>query len=213
MPAHLSPISPKAKEQLKRDLEEMKREIDQLLGGLERDDCCILNDFGGIRELFTQIQSTAAASYLEAYLSPYTHQYPSLSIAARNLSGKRHGALIVVQREDELDPWIQMGVRLGAALTAPLLESIFYPGNPLHDGAVWIKEDLIHAAGNVLPLSDRTVEGGESLGTRHRAALGLAERTDALVLVISEETGRISFAVDGKLYPISPELAARELRS
>ena len=87
-------------------------------------------------------------------------------------------------------------------MTNSLLESIFYPGNPLHDGAVLIKGDKIYSAANVLPLSN-VVLGGKKLGTRHRAALGLSEKSDALVLVVSEESGIISFAIDGSLFSIS----------
>jgi uncharacterized protein (TIGR00159 family) len=184
----------------------MKEETEKLLGELEHNYCCILNDFSDIHRLFTKIQATASSYYLEAYLAPYTRRYPALAIATQRLSQKRHGALIVVERNDPVAPWIQTGVPLDAQLTAPLLESIFYSGNPLHDGAVVVKEEDIVSAVNILPLSERSIDGKTKIGTRHRAALGLTERTDAFVLVVSEETGRISFALDGRLYPMSHEL-------
>ena len=87
-------------------------------------------------------------------------------------------------------------------MSPSLLESIFYPGNPLHDGAVLVRENQIVSAANVLPLT-KTVISGKKLGTRHRAAIGLSEQSDALVLVVSEETGKISFAFGGKLYPVN----------
>ena len=83
-----------------------------------------------------------------------------------------------------------------------MLESIFYPGNPLHDGAVLVKQNIIKSAANVLPLTNLFV-GDQKLGSRHRAAIGLSEKSDAMVIVISEETGKVSFALKGELYPIS----------
>jgi DNA integrity scanning protein DisA with diadenylate cyclase activity len=83
-----------------------------------------------------------------------------------------------------------------------LIESIFYPRNPLHDGAILIRSDHIVSATNVLPLSDKKING-RKLGTRHRAALGLTEKCDALVLIVSEETGKITFSINGNLYPVS----------
>lgn len=199
-------MSCKTKVSLHNHLMEMKKEIERLLTELQRNQCCILNDFGYIRRLFTKIQATASSYYLEEYLSPFTQEYPILSVVAQNLSKKRHGALIVVERKDPVQPWIHSGVDLSAKLTIALIESIFYPGNPLHDGAVLIKNNDVISARNVLPLSKRTRVGEERLGTRHRAALGLSERTDALILVVSEETGFISFAVHGSMYPISAEM-------
>lgn len=201
-------LSCRTKVSLRHYLVEMRKEIERLLIELDRNQCCLLNDFGQIRRLFTKIQATASSYYLEEYLSPFTKEYPILTIVAQNLSKKRHGALIVVERNDPVKPWIHSGVNLYAKLTIPLIESIFYPGNPLHDGAILIKNDHVISARNVLPLSKRTRVGEERLGTRHRAALGLSECTDALILVVSEETGFISFAVNGQIYQISSEIEA-----
>jgi diadenylate cyclase len=120
----------------------------------------------------------------------------------QNMSRMKHGGLIVIEREDSLETLIRPGIPMGAELTHSLLESIFYPGNPLHDGAVLVRLNKIVSAANVLPLSD-IYTGDKKLGTRHRAALGLSERSDALVLVVSEETGRVSFAKGGNMYPIT----------
>jgi diadenylate cyclase len=120
----------------------------------------------------------------------------------QNMSRMKHGGLIVIEREDSLETLIRPGIPMSAELTHSLLESIFYPGNPLHDGAVLVRLNKIVSAANVLPLSD-IYTGDKKLGTRHRAALGLSERSDALVLVVSEETGRVSFAKGGKMYPIT----------
>jgi diadenylate cyclase len=108
----------------------------------------------------------------------------------------------VVERSDSLDPFIQKGTPAKAILTPSLLETIFYPGNTLHDGAVLIRANEIISAANILPLTSAVIRE-KKMGTRHRAALGLTEQTDALVLVVSEETGNVSFALNGKLYPIN----------
>ncbi|MGA9175524.1 MAG: sporulation-specific diadenylate cyclase CdaS [Thermoactinomyces sp.] len=205
MDAYLQELSSVTKEKLQTILIEMKEEIGHLLDELENNRCCILSDFTRISELFMKIQKVASSYYFETYLAPYSCRYPALAIAAQRLSKKRHGALIVVEREVPVTTWIQEGVPIHAQLSAPLLESIFYPGNPLHDGAVVVKEDFILSAANVLPLSKQTTGHKMKIGTRHRAALGLTEKTDAFVLVVSEETGRISFALDGKLYPLTHE--------
>lgn len=144
----------------------------------------------------------ASSFYLNCYLSPYTDKYSELSICVQNMSQRRHGGLIVIQRNDSLDDLIQTGISIQAELTHSLLESIFFPGNPLHDGAVMVNGNQIVSAANILPLTNR-IFGDKKLGTRHRSALGLSERSDALVLIVSEETGQVSFACEGNLYPIN----------
>jgi diadenylate cyclase len=119
-----------------------------------------------------------------------------------HLSERKHGALIVVQRQDTLSSLLSHGTMIQAKFSGSLLESIFYPGSPLHDGAVLIQDDKIVSAAHVLPLSNKEVEDDQKLGTRHRAALGLSELSDAIVIVVSEETGRASFALNGRLYVI-----------
>jgi diadenylate cyclase len=116
---------------------------------------------------------------------------------ARQCSNLRFGALIVVERETGLEDYVDTGVRLEALPSVPLLMAIFFPGAPLHDGAVILREQRVAAAGCTLPLSEPDV--ALALGTRHRAALGISERTDAFAVVVSEETGEISLAANGKL--------------
>ena len=108
------------------------------------------------------------------------------------------GALVAIEGDIELDEFIASGARLDAAVSADLLTTIFTPYAPLHDGAVLIRADRIIGAGCVLPLTQQKVVD-KSLGTRHRAAIGLSEETDALVLVVSEETSSISAASRGRL--------------
>ncbi|HEX2500646.1 MAG TPA: diadenylate cyclase CdaA [Methylomirabilota bacterium] len=112
------------------------------------------------------------------------------------LAVKRIGALIGVERQVGLRAYAELGVPMEAVVSAELLGSLFQPGSPLHDGAALIQGNRITAAGCFLPLS-RNLGLSRTLGTRHRAAVGLSEETDAVVVVVSEETGVISLAVDG----------------
>ncbi|HEY1420309.1 MAG TPA: diadenylate cyclase CdaA [Candidatus Dormibacteraeota bacterium] len=118
--------------------------------------------------------------------------------AAERLSTKHTGALIAFEREVGLEDYAATGVRINGEISAEMLQSIFYPNSPLHDGAVIVRGNRIIAAGCLLPLPE---EGAvrERLGTRHRAALGLSLASDALVMVVSEETGNISVIEEGKI--------------
>lgn len=190
------------KQQLIEGIQQITYELKHSVEVLDKDNNCLLGKLEEIKNKFIKMESLAASFYLHCYLSAFTDKYVDLSICIQRLSNRRHGALIVVQRLDPLDSFIQKGTIIGATLTPALLETIFYPGNPLHDGAVMISGDQIVSAANVLPLTSSVITG-KKLGTRHRAALGLTEQTDALVLVVSEETGRVSFALEGILHPIT----------
>lgn len=115
------------------------------------------------------------------------------------LKKMRIGALIVIERDNSLIDYIDKAKKIYADITSELLIAIFFPNNPLHDGGVIIQGDKITCAGSVFPTSD-SVRISKRLGTRHRAALGIAEETDCLALVVSEETGRLSIAKDGELH-------------
>ena len=131
--------------------------------------------------------------------------------AAVVLAARRIGALMVLERSTDLRNYAELGVRLDSLVSADLLVSLFLPYSPLHDGAVFIRGKRVAAAGCFLPLS-RNAQLGRAMGTRHRAALGLAEETDAVVLVVSEETGRISLAVGGHMEsPLDRESLRRRL--
>jgi len=121
--------------------------------------------------------------------------------AVRDLAQQRIGALIAIQGTTPLSEYGRAGRDLGAPVSAALLHTIFASRGPLHDGAVIVKDDIVTHAGAILPLSDRDADDGwvARLGTRHRAALGLAELSDALVLVVSEERGTVSIAHQGEL--------------
>lgn len=118
--------------------------------------------------------------------------------ALDRLSRNRHGAIIAVEQEVGLGEYAETGSRVDAAVTSAMLTTIFQPNSPLHDGAVLVQGDIIRTAGAILPLTQTSVKD-RSLGTRHRAALGLSEETDAIVLVVSEETAQISVALGGRL--------------
>ena len=115
-----------------------------------------------------------------------------------DLSRRRVGALIVFEQKTGLQDIIETGTRLDADISAPLLENIFEPNIPLHDGAVVIRDNQIMAAACILPLAEASGVSRE-LGTRHRAGVGISENTDAIVLIVSEETGIVSMAKDGQL--------------
>ena len=118
--------------------------------------------------------------------------------AVEYLKKNRIGALMVIERDYSLSQYIEPATKLYADISSELLISIFFPNNPLHDGAVIIEGDRITCAGSVLPTSMNTTIS-KRLGTRHRAALGLAEITDAVTILVSEETGRVSIAMNGEL--------------
>ena len=126
----------------------------------------------------------------------------SIVEAASQLQERHWGGLIVIQRETGLRSYKEQGTQLKAEVTAPLLVSIFNPTSPLHDGAVIIQNDIIDAAACILPLTESTMIDPE-MGTRHRAALGISEETDAIVVLVSEEKARISVVEDGRFAYIS----------
>ena len=132
-----------------------------------------------------------------------------ISRSARILAGSRHGALIVLERETGLQDLAgDSGVPINAELRAELLVTIFYRGTALHDGAAIVSGEKITAAGVLLPLSQNVLDS-ERYGTRHRAAIGISEQTDAIVVVVSEETGSISLVVRGR---IERNLTEQQLR-
>jgi diadenylate cyclase len=132
------------------------------------------------------------------FLKGETHTLQRLLRSVSRMSKDRVGALIAIEREGSLANMAETGSRLDAEINSYLIEAIFHPGSPLHDGAIVIRGDRIVAAGCVLPVS-HSPNLDKRLGTRHRAAVGLTEETDALTLVVSEETGKISAAIGGSL--------------
>lgn len=142
---------------------------------------------------------------------PTTKKGPNLEIqraiqavvgATARLAARQHGALIILQRLDSLDEYIRTGVLMQARVTPELLLQVFYPNTPLHDGAVIVEKDTLVAAACVMPLSSSGIlahSPDHQMGLRHRAALGTSEATDAIAVVVSEETGAISIAHAGRM--------------
>ncbi|MFJ9291875.1 sporulation-specific diadenylate cyclase CdaS [Bacillus halotolerans] len=184
-------------------LEQILGDASLILKTLHEKDQCLLCELDDLGRIFQNMHGIASSFYLQSYIEQFTPSFVELAKAIKNLSENKHGALIVIERADLVDKFIQKGTSLHAEISASLIESIFFPGNPLHDGALLVRDHTLVSAGNVLPLTTQEVD--IHLGTRHRAALGMSGYTDALVLVVSEETGKMSFAKDGVLYPlISP---------
>ena len=128
--------------------------------------------------------------------------------ACEQLSARRHGTLLVLEGSGGLMEYIDRGVKIDGELTDELLLTIFFPGTALHDGAVIVQNDKVAAASCILPLTNRNI-ADHQLGTRHRAAIGITELTDAMSVVVSEETGAISIATGGRM---ARRLEANELR-
>lgn len=135
---------------------------------------------------------------MEATDDGFNSMVSNLVSAVISLSREKIGALIVIERETGLNEIIQTGVKIDGQISSGLLINVFIPNTPLHDGAVIIRRDRLMAAGCFLPLSE-TQSISKELGTRHRAAIGIAEQSDAIVIIVSEETGTISVAMNGKL--------------
>ncbi len=145
-------------------------------------------------------------------ISDYSGVVDELHRAVLNMSKRKIGALIVFERKTGLADVIESGTTLDAKVSAQVIENVFFPNSPLHDGAMIVKDDRIVAAGCFLPLSDNKQLSSE-LGTRHRAALGISEISDSITIIVSEETGVISKTLDGTLTRYIDSKALRELLS
>lgn len=134
-------------------------------------------------------------------------QNDEISLACNHMSATKTGALIILSGKDPLDAYIETGEQVDAAISARLIENIFFKNTPLHDGALFISNGRIVSAAAILPVSKRT-DIPKHYGLRHRAALGLVEHCDATAIVVSEETGKISVAKDGEIATISRDHVA-----
>ncbi len=161
-----------------------------------------------IRRGLSQVGATSILSSISTRQE--TQLIEEVVKASSQIAHTHRGALIVIEREADLGPYADSGIPLDAKVSKELLVSIFHGDNPLHDGAVVIRSDRVQAAGCILPLTN-TPSVDPSLGTRHRAALGLSEETDAAIVVVSEETGIISVSYRDELIRGLDATSLREL--
>lgn len=153
---------------------------------------------GEIRRALAQIGSNPFLSDVSSVQE--THVIEEIIKAATALSQKGFGALMVLEKEIMIDYHIEFGTEVDARVSSELLVSIFHPTSPIHDGAILVRNGKVHSAGNFLPLSKNPVLD-KNLGTRHRAAIGLTEETDAIVVIVSEENKRVGLVQGGHLSP------------
>ncbi len=149
-----------------------------------------------IRRILSQVGRSSWFSRVESYKDPEFIE--ELVKSAISLANRKVGALIVIERDADVTEFTDAGVMIDSTLTKELLTSIFLPVSPLHDGAVIIRKGRVYLASSFLPLS-MSATTHKSMGTRHRAALGLSEETDAVCLIVSEENGTVSLATHGKI--------------
>ncbi|MGE4569211.1 MAG: diadenylate cyclase CdaA [Bacteroidales bacterium] len=158
-----------------------------------------------IRRFLLMVGSRYLSRYKQSIERIFSHDEPQATVkintiarACEEMAHTRTGALIVMTRESDLQAVVETGVVLNAETTGPLLLNIFFKNSPLHDGAVILRKGKIYAARCILPITEKQNLPAH-FGTRHRAAVGITEQTDAIALVVSEETGKISLAVQGKI--------------
>jgi len=192
---------------LKEQLEALSRRVTQIRNDVPcLKECSHLN--GLLQKMYEirvglgQIEQNRLQTHLECCISSTIQVPEEVVLALSKLSENRYGGIIALEREDCLDEHLKGGVAIDAAVSAPMLENVFYPGSVLHDGAVIIRGSRILKANVFLPLAPHSEElDALALGSRHRAALGLSLVCDALVIAVSEEKGWISIAFKGQLYP------------
>ncbi len=148
-------------------------------------------------ELRVALSKLSLKSRRSRELTEFDKFLDQLAGSVYRMSEKRIGALIAMENEDSLDEYAQKAVLLNAAFSPELLETIFAVNTPLHDGAVILRDKMILASAVILPLAEDAAQLSKSMGTRHRAGLGLSHTTDALIIVVSEETGKVSIAREG----------------
>ena len=194
-------------EAIKEQLDDLKSSVSKLHNDITCLKQCsrlssLLQKMYEIRAGLDQLEQGLLHAHLKCCISPNIKVPGEVDLALSKLSEKRHGAIIVMEHENNVDEHLQGGAIVEAAVSALILENIFYPGSPLHDGAVVIRNSNIRKASVLLPLAPHTSElEALGLGSRHRAALGLSQVSDALIIVVSEEKGWISMALQGQLYP------------
>ena len=160
-----------------------------------------------LSSLFSKNGSAKAIQYNEEM----SRCINSVCKAAKEMSDERIGALIIFERAMPLGEIIDTGTVIDARISSQVIQNVFFPKSPLHDGAAVIRNDRLYSAGCILPLTSRHNEVSKKLGTRHRAAIGMSEQSDAYILVVSEETGSISMAEGGRLHRNLSDGEVREM--
>jgi diadenylate cyclase len=150
-------------------------------------------------EIRRALMSIGQAGFLVSSPQQLSRTVEEIINAVTQLAATRTGAILVIQQQVGLAEFIETGVKIDSKVTAELMKTIFYPGTALHDMAIVIQGDRMVAARVQLPLAEASAVDGQELGSRHRAAIGVTSSSDAMVIVVSEETGIISLAIDGNL--------------
>ena len=165
-----------------------------------------------LRKTLEQMGSTNIRKFFDIEDTSSLQSVDEVVLAVEQMAKDKTGALIVYEKESSLGEIRHTGVAIDADISKELLLNIFVPDTPLHDGAVIIKDNRIAAASCILPITDRE-DLDREFGTRHRAAIGLSEVSDAVIIIVSEETGKISLAMNGKIIRnLQPEVLKKELR-
>ncbi len=161
----------------------------------------LLQRVSQLQGALAEIERSLQEKHLKCCLFPELGGVDEIAKAIVQLSARRIGALIAVERNMSLDDFAKSGTLINAELSASLLLSLFYPGSSMHDGAVIIRHEKIIAGGCILPVSaDHNTFKVMGLGTRHRAGVGLSQVSDAAVFIVSEQTGRVTLAVGGQMF-------------
>ena len=192
---------------LRDKLEEISIKTKIIIDMMDQQKGCLLCEITTIKNLAQELDELASLYHFQSSFLPTITGMNEIMNAVTTISEKGYGALIAIEQNDNLEQYVTAcnttGTLIGAEVSSLLLESIFFPGSPLHDGAAIIRDGKIVSAGCVLPLSIKKYsKEGKKIGTRHRAGLGLSECTDAIILAVSEETRKVSVIQHGVLYPI-----------
>lgn len=187
--------------EINEKLTEIEKKVNQNIATLSHNDIRIIDIVQKLSRELLELETTASTYLLNRLLSKYTKCSAELSLAIHKLSRKRQGALIVIEANDPVTPFLHGGIPINAVITSQLLESIFQPESLLQEGAVLIQSDLLVSASNTLPLTEK-IFWNRAADIRELSAIGLSEKCDALVILIPEG-GTTYFSLEGNLFPFS----------
>jgi diadenylate cyclase len=185
---------------LKKRLVEIAKSINETVAAFEQEHIHLLNVIDEITKRFVDTQATASTYYLNCILTEYSDHSKDLAIAMNKLSSKRYPAIMIIERNEPIAPYISKGIPIFAQVTSQMLETIFMPDSHLH-GAVLIRNDTILSASHILPISEQIFWDG-SINSATQSAVDLSKRTDALFLLVNE-SGTASYAQNGTLYSLT----------